>query len=101
MSKAKRHPEDYCHICQGKNIVWSADNDLWNKVVDNKGLICCPICFVSLAKKKGIKPTVWRISQDGDDPLVDKLRLEISYLKDGLSKLIDDAVKVHDRGISP
>ncbi|GAG96755.1 unnamed protein product, partial [marine sediment metagenome] len=33
---AKEHPEDYCHICGGKNIVWFADNDLWNKVVDNR-----------------------------------------------------------------
>lgn len=93
------HPEDYCHICKGRNIVWFADNDLWNKVVDNRGLICCLICFVEMAKIKGINPTAWRISEDGDDPLVDKLRLEISYLKDGLSELIDKAVKIHDRGI--
>jgi len=97
---AKEHPEDYCHICGGKNIVWFADNNLWNKVVDNKGLICCPICFIEMAKKKGIDPTAWRISEDGDDPLVDKLRLEISYLKDGLRELIDKAEKVHDRGLN-
>lgn len=98
MAKRKRHPEDYCHICGGPNIVWFADNDLWNKVVVDRGLICCPLCFVKLAITKGIKPTSWRLSMDGDDALVDKLRVEIHYLKEGISELIDRAEKIHDRG---
>lgn len=96
MSKKPRHPEDYCHICQGKNIVWHADNDLWNKVVDNKGLICCPICFIEMVEKKGISCTSWRISRDSDEPLVDKLMVEIASLKDGLREIIDKAEKIHD-----
>lgn len=65
----------------------------------HRGVIWCPICFIKVAEKQGIHCTSWRISRDSDAPLVDKLMLEISYLKDGLNDLIDKAVKVHDRGI--
>lgn len=73
----KDHPEYYCHICGGKNITWYADNELWNQVVVDIGIICCPLCFVKLAEQKGIKPTAWRLSRECDEPEVDKLRLEI------------------------
>lgn len=63
---AKKHPEDYCHLCNGPNITWFADNDLWNKVVADKGLICCPICFVKMAEAKGICPTAWRLREEED-----------------------------------
>jgi hypothetical protein len=61
-----RHPEDYCHICGFDNIVWYADNDLWNKVMDKREEICCPVCFVKFAESKGIRPTAWRLSVEGD-----------------------------------
>lgn len=62
----KDHPENYCHLCGGKNIIWYADNELWNEVVDKPELICCPLCFVKLAENKGIVPTAWRLSREGD-----------------------------------
>lgn len=74
------HPEDFCDLCGGRNIVWHADNKLWNEVVEkeyHRGVIWCPICFVEIAEKQGTACTSWRISRDANDPLVDKLRLEI------------------------
>lgn len=48
------HPEDYCKKCGGKNVVWSADNDLWNELMGTTGSIICPQCFDKLAKEKGV-----------------------------------------------
>lgn len=50
------HPEDYCHECGRPNICWFAQNDLWNQVMDDRGSIVCPICFVNKAEEQGIKP---------------------------------------------
>lgn len=85
------HPENHCHLCSGKNIIWYADNDLWNEVVEDHNLICCPLCFVKLAKKKGID-TAWRISREGDEPEVNKLRLMIDQQGTRLKKY-KEAVK--------
>ncbi len=65
----KEHPENYCHLCGGKNISWYVDNELWNEVTKSEiipGGICCPLCFVKMAEKKGIKPPAWRLSREGD-----------------------------------
>ena len=67
------HPEHYCHRCSGRNALsWYADSDVWNAVVreGDKDIpeILCPICFVELAKEKGVNPTAWRLSKEGDDP---------------------------------
>lgn len=48
------HPEDYCQQCGGKNVVWSADNDLWNELINNREGIICPQCFQKLADAKGV-----------------------------------------------
>ena len=68
----KEHPENWCHLCGGKNINWYADNDLWNEVIPSdmkpSSQIICPICFVKLAEKKGIILTAWRLSKEGDAP---------------------------------
>ena len=47
------HPEDYCHRCGGRNILWSAPSEVWNPVMrpggDKSGWlwneIICPSCF--------------------------------------------------------
>lgn len=86
----KDHPEHYCHICGGKNIVWYVVNELWNKVVADLSLICCPLCFVKLAEKKGLKPTAWRLSQECDSPEVDELRTEVARLKELLREIKEE-----------
>lgn len=83
----KRHPEGYCHICGGKNITWYVVNELWNKVVADLSLICCPLCFVKLAEKRGIKPTAWRLSQECDSPEVDELRTQVAALEQLLGEI--------------
>ncbi len=50
------HPEDYCHECGRPNITWFAQNDLWNRVMSERGCIVCPICFVKKAEEQGIAP---------------------------------------------
>lgn len=49
-----QHPEDYCEQCGGKNVVWSADNDLWNELMEKREAIICPQCFEKLAEDKGV-----------------------------------------------
>lgn len=52
--RADAHPEDYCQQCGGKNIVWSADNDLWNKVIGSPNGIICPQCFEKKAEESAV-----------------------------------------------
>lgn len=56
-NRADAHPEDRCQQCGNKNIVWSADNDLWNKVMGSPNGIICPQCFEKIAKEKGVSIT--------------------------------------------
>jgi len=75
------HPEHRCQRCGGRNISsWYADNPLWNEVVEDEGGILCPICFTELAAAKGISPTAWRLSREGDSPEVDMLRAVVDKL---------------------
>lgn len=75
------HPEGYCHRCGGKNLLnWTADNDVWNAVMRKDGSdlfdgIVCPICFVQLAEEKYGR--LWRLVLEGDDPEIDKLRVQL------------------------
>lgn len=72
------HPEHRCQRCTGRNLSnWFADNDEWNKVVGDDFSILCPNCFNELSELKGIRPISWRISREGDEPLVNKLRTEL------------------------
>lgn len=48
------HPEDCCQRCGGKNVVWSAPNDLWNAIIGKPDGILCPPCFEERAEEKGI-----------------------------------------------
>lgn len=44
------HPEDFCHRCGVRNIVWSVESRWWNLAVEQLGLargaILCPACFL-------------------------------------------------------
>ena len=57
------HPEDFCQRCGRRNVVWSAPNDVWNKVMPDGGIVC-PVCFIELAAAKGIED-VWDLSPRG------------------------------------
>lgn len=83
---SKDHPEHYCHFCGGMNINWYADNELWTKVMDDPDVICCPLCFVKEAEKKGITCTAWRLCREDDAPGVDVLRLEVVNLKEEIEE---------------
>lgn len=75
------HPEHRCQRCTGRNLsCWFADNDEWNKVVGDDFGILCPNCFNELSALKGIQPTAWRLSREGDAPLADKLKERIYNL---------------------
>ncbi len=50
------HPEAICQLCGRENMVWHAENELWNAVDPSKGIIC-PVCFKRLALEKGIHTT--------------------------------------------
>lgn len=68
------HPEAKCQKCGNDNVVWFAPNELWNKVVDDKTAILCPVCFVKMAEAKGIKPTGWLLQEEpkngSEEPLL-------------------------------
>lgn len=81
----REHPEDFCDKCKRPNITWFADNDVWNRVVDNVGIILCPVCFVQMAEEKGVSCTSWRVSRESDGPLIDRLKMEIRDLQNKLS----------------
>ena len=70
------HPEHRCGRCGGRNTIWYADSDVWNRVAGNYSILC-PICFCELGEEAGIAPTAWRLSLEGDDPEVSKLRVAL------------------------
>lgn len=86
---SKGHPEDYCHLCGGRNLrAWYVGNELWNKVVGEEITILCPICFVEIAEKKGITPTAWCLSREGDAPnILHKALRTALMLKEVLEKI--------------
>lgn len=62
------HPENCCERCGGRNVVWYADNDLWDEVIARNPTcidgVLCPICFIEVAEEQGCQPTSWRLSAD-------------------------------------
>lgn len=83
------HPEHRCDRCGGRNIEsWYADSDVWNRVAGDFSILC-PICFSALAADTGIAPTAWRLSIEGDDPEVSKLRVQ-------LHKRLEEAAGLHN-----
>lgn len=81
------HPEHRCERCGGRNIrSWYADSDVWNRVAGDFSILC-PICFSELAANAGIRPTAWRLSIEGDDPEVSKLRVRLHDRLEEAAKL--------------
>lgn len=67
-----RHPEDYCHRCDGPNISWSTPSEVWDPVMRPGGHnttewlwneIICPVCFAELFEQRFPK-TSWRLTPD-------------------------------------
>lgn len=70
-------PEHRCDRCGGRNITsWYADSDVWNRAAGDYSILC-PICFSELAAEVGMTPTTWRLSIEGDDPEISKLRTRL------------------------
>lgn len=83
--------ENRCDRCGGRNLhCWSADSDLWNRVRGEYSILC-PICFAELAAAAGVKPALWQLRLEGDDPEISKLRLR---LHNHLKQLAEDHVKI-------
>lgn len=80
------HPEDVCRECGRANPVWYVSNALWNKVMDDSTVIICPVCFILSAEKRGIQPTAWRLSREGDESEVNELRVRVAELSDKLNQ---------------
>lgn len=59
------HPEDFCHLCGGRNVVWWVDSDRWNLAVEalDRGVleILCPTCFVILWQESTGLTATWRL----------------------------------------
>jgi hypothetical protein len=57
-----------CELCEREHPIWSADNELWNKVLrggergnaDEYSFVC-PTCFMTLAVERGIA-TAFKVS---------------------------------------
>jgi hypothetical protein len=56
-------PELICQNCQAPHPPWSAENEIWNEVVNDDEHFLCPTCFIRLAEKRGVIG-IWRLSFD-------------------------------------
>jgi len=52
--KMHSHPEAKCQECNGKNPIWYAENELWNRVMGSPNGIICPACFSRKAEALGL-----------------------------------------------
>jgi hypothetical protein len=53
------HPEDWCQRCCGRNVLWFAPDELWNRYHGRYNILC-PDCFMFMAKLDGFDP-VWEL----------------------------------------
>jgi hypothetical protein len=83
------HPEHRCERCGGRNTIWYADSDVWNRISGDWSILC-PICFCELGAEAGTAPTAWRLSIEGDDP-------EVSKLQTALHGRLKEAAELHER----
>lgn len=62
------HPEDFCHRCGNRNIVWWVDSKLWDLAVEGRqrGVveILCPSCFSALLEAKIGRRVLWQLAVD-------------------------------------
>lgn len=57
---ARSGHETKCSLCGRYNPVWFTDNEIWNRVFPEGGVVC-PICFITSAENHGIRPTAWKL----------------------------------------
>lgn len=61
------HPEDFCHRCGNRNIVWWTDSDRFNLALGHYAIdpewqgIICVSCFVELHEKATELSTCWKL----------------------------------------
>ncbi len=62
------HPEDYCHLCGGRNISWYADAELWNEAWalihaerPDVQSVLCPQCFAEAWKRATGLGVTWHV----------------------------------------
>lgn len=51
----KSDGDSVCQNCHRENIVWSAENELFNKINGSPNGVLCPKCFENKAEEKGVK----------------------------------------------
>lgn len=61
------HPEDYCHKCGDKNMLWYAGRDDWDAATKEWAAatgregICCPRCFADMHKAATGRSVIWKL----------------------------------------
>jgi hypothetical protein len=61
------HPENRCQQCGGRNIVWHAPSEVWNRYARTDEILC-PICFALRAESSGRPCAAWRLDTgDGEN----------------------------------
>ena len=64
------HPEDYCHRCGARNMLWFADRDVWLAATaalaseTGREGIFCPQCFADLHSEQTGKRAIWKLVPD-------------------------------------
>jgi len=65
------HPEDYCHKCGQRNMLWcAATRDVWLTATERwagetgREGICCPQCFADMYRAATGNNPVWILAPD-------------------------------------
>ena len=98
MNEKKEKSESVCEWCDGKNLVWTAPNELWNEVIGDSFSFLCPNCFMKLAEAKKIYKPVWTVSPEplgkllkhSQQQLLESLELEFQERLDGMIEKLAD-----------
>lgn len=83
------HPEDFCHQCGQRNLVWWADSELWNAATAGLARgqmeVLCPSCFAAGWEAATGLSVIWELrldrrsrELDSEQPLVDDETLTIA-----------------------
>lgn len=70
------HPAErelLCQRCQNDYEVWYVHNDFWNLVAQKGEGFFCPTCFTVLAKERGHKFGIWKLTVQGFEQHQDAL----------------------------
>ena len=69
------HPEDFCHRCGTRNMLWYATRDDWDAATSawatetGREGICCPQCFAELHKEQTGESTIWGLTRYVPEPI--------------------------------